>query len=392
MKGIIKKLWILWNQIYILLGIDKLEKKIKLFFEIISEYFKIITDFFEIAARKKYFYPLLYLFLACVCIALPFFLDDPAIGVLNFVGLYAILALSLNLILGYAGLFHMGHGAFYAVGAYLPAILIVNLHIDIPILWLLPLCGLSSGAFALMVARPIIHLRGDYLLIVTIALVEIVKLTLVNDFEGVLSSLGLENTAFFNSVFNEGDGLTGGDNGIRDIPRPIIGIPGTDIGYTIKSPFDFYYLIWAFVAFTVFIFYRLENSRIGRALRYIKEDEVAAEGCGINTTYYKLVAFVLGAIWAGMAGNFFAAYMNSISPKSFDFEMSVKIFTIVLIGGAGSIHGVILGAFLIIGIPELFRGLAEYRMLFFGLVMVAMMLFRNKGLFPPLLKKYSIPK
>lgn len=322
------------------------------------------NNLFDRLRENKLFYPIFFTLIGCFFIVLPILVQDPAkIKVLNDVGLYAILALSLNIILGYAGLFHMGHGAFYAIGAYLPAILIVQLGIDIPILLLIPLCGLLSGLFALVVARPIIHLRGDYLLIVTIGLVEIVRIILVND------------------VGN----LSGGDNGIFGIPRPSI------FGYIIKQQIDFYYLIWIFVLITVILFYRLENSRFGRALRYIKEDELAAEGCGINTTHYKLIAFVIGAVWAGMAGNVYAGFMKTIAPKSFDFEMSVKIFTIVLLGGAGSIHGVIIGAFLIIGLPEIFRELENYRMLVFGLAMIFMMIFRNKGLFPPLLKKYKIP-
>jgi branched-chain amino acid transport system permease protein len=282
----------------------------------------------------------------------PLALDAYWLDVLNSVGLYALLALSLNLILGDAGLFNMGQAAFYAVGAYTAAILNTRLHI--PILWALPLCGLSAAIFAAAVARPVIHLRGDYLLIVTIGMGEIVRIALVND------------------VF----GLTGGANGIFGIARPSV------FGYRIRKPQDFFYLIWAFVAVTVVLFNRLEQSRFGRALNYLREDPVAAEGSGVNTARYKLVAFVLGAAWAGMAGSLYAAKMTIISPESFSFWESVLVFLIVILGGAGSIPGVILGAFLVVGLPELFRGFASARMLVFGLVMMVMMIFRTQGILP----------
>jgi len=240
----------------------------------------------------------------------PLYLNAYWVDVLNNVGLYAILSLSLNLILGHAGLFHMGHAAFYAVGAYTTAI--INTVYHIPILWLLPLSGITAGVFALIVARPIIHLRGDYLLIVTIGFVEIVRIALVNN------------------IF----GITGGSNGIFGISRPEI------FGFRIRRPDEFFYLIWIFATLTVFLFYRLEHSRFGRALNFIREDEVAAEGSGINISRYKLIAFVIGAFWAGMAGNIYASKMTIIAPESFSFWESVVLFMIVILGGSGSIPGV----------------------------------------------------
>jgi branched-chain amino acid transport system permease protein len=290
----------------------------------------------------------------------PFFLNAYWVDVLNNVGLYAILALSLNIILGHAGLFHMGHAAFYALGAYTTAIINTTWHI--PILWLLPVSGLAAGLVALVVARPIIHLRGDYLLIVTIGLVEIVRIALINN------------------VF----GITGGANGIFGIARPML------FGLKISKPLHFFFLIWGFAAVTVFLFDRLEKSRFGRALNYLREDDTAAEGSGIDTSHYKLIAFVIGAFWAGMAGNIFAAKMTIIAPESFNFWESVVMFMIVLLGGRGSIPGVILGAFLVVGLPELFREFATARMLVFGLIMIIMMIFRNEGILPPRPRKYPI--
>ncbi len=285
-------------------------------------------------------------------VAAPFALDAYWIDVLNSVGLYSILALSLNLILGDAGLFDMGHAAFYAVGAYTTAIL--STRLGVPVLWTLPLAGLTAALFGALVARPVVHLRGDYLLIVTVGVGEILRIALVND------------------VF----GLTGGANGIFGIPRPSL------FGLRIRRPDEFYWLIWGFVALTVVLFNRLEQSRFGRALNYLREDPVAAEGSGIDTNRYRLVAFALGAGWAGMAGTLYAAKMTIISPESFGFWESVVLFLIVILGGSGSIPGVLVGAVLVVGLPEVFRGFSNARMLVFGFVMMVMMIFRRQGLVP----------
>ncbi|SHN66184.1 branched-chain amino acid ABC transporter permease [Desulfovibrio litoralis] len=280
--------------------------------------------------------------------------------VLNSVGMYISLALSLNLILGQSGLFHMGHTAFYAVGAYVTGILATQYGFSI--IQTLPFAGICAAILAFLLARPIIHLRGDYFLIVTIGIVEIVRITLTNDIGG----------------------LTGGANGIFGIAKPVL------FGIKISKTIDFYYLIWFFVGLSILVFASLNNSRFGRALNYIREDETAAAGSGINTTNYKLLAFVIGAFWAGLCGTIFASKMSIISPGSFSFDESVKLFAIVILGGSGSIRGVILGSFLIIGLPELFRDLESARMLFFGLAMVVMMIFRPQGLLPERMRKYNV--
>jgi branched-chain amino acid transport system permease protein len=141
----------------------------------------------------------------------------------------------------------------------------------------------------------------------------------------------------------------------------------------------------------VFFFHRLENSRFGRALNYLREDEVAAEGSGINVPHYKLACFIIGAAWAGMVGDIFASKMTIISPESFSFWESVLLFTLILLGGSASIAGVILGAFLIVGLPEVFRGIANARMLIFGGAMIAMMIFRTEGILPPRPRRYVLP-
>ncbi len=288
-----------------------------------------------------------------VMLVLPKFLSPYTTNIMNDVGLYAVLALSLNIILGHTGLFNMGHAAFYAMGAYTTAIL--NTMYGIPVLWLMIPSGLVAGLFAFIVTRPIIHLRGDYLLIVTIGIVEIVNIAIVNN------------------VF----GLTGGANGIYGISRPSV------FGYTLSKPHQLYYLIWVFVGLTVLLFHLLENSRFGRALNYIKQDALAAEGTGINASHYKVAAFTLGAFWAGMAGTLYATKMTLISPESFTFWESVLLFSIVILAGSGSIKGVLLGSFTLIALLELFRDFGSARMLVFGIAMMAMMIFRPQGLLPP---------
>ncbi len=304
----------------------------------------------------KRYYPVLVAVLVAV---LPLGMNTYWTEVAVNVGLYALLALSLNVILGQAGIFHMGHAAFYAVGAYVTAIL--NTHYQIPILLLIPVAGAAAALFALIVARPIIHLRGDYLLIVTIGIVEIVRIALIND------------------VF----GLTGGANGIFGIARPEL------FGIKIRKAIQFYYLIWIMVGLTVLLFHWLSESRFGRALNCIKEDDTAAEGCGMDVAHLKLMAFVIGAFWAGMAGNLFAAKMTIISPSSFTFWESVVVFAVVILSG-GSQIGVLLGTFLIVALPEMFRDFASARMLVFGLARMIMMVVRPQGRLPPSPRRYEV--
>lgn len=292
---------------------------------------------------------------------LPLFSNPYWTDVCVMIGLYALLSLSLNVMLGQAGIFNMGHAAFFAVGAYVTAIL--NTMVHWPIFWTMIPAGIAAGIFAFIVALPIIHLRGDYLLIVTIGIVEIVRISLIND------------------VF----GLTGGSNGIFGISRPVF------FGFRIVKGIQFYYLVWGMVAVSLLLFHGLWKSRFGRALNYIKEDDVAAEGSGINVSGYKLTAFVLGACWAGMAGTIYAAKMVTIAPESFNFMESVILFAVVILSG-GSQLGVLVSVFLFIGLPEVLREFSEARMLIFGLAMMIMMIWRPQGLLPPLPRRYPLAR
>jgi branched-chain amino acid transport system permease protein len=283
----------------------------------------------------------------------PFLVSNYYIDVAFFFGIYALLGLSLNIVLGEVGLFDLGHAGFYAIGAYTTAIL--NTKLGIPILLLLPVSAVAAGMFAYIVCSPIIHLRGDYLCIVTIGMGEIVRLALIN---------------------NPFD-LTGGPNGVYGIDFPSLGGP-----FVIDSSIEYYFLIWIIVVLSIIGLIRLQNSRIGRAWNCIREDQIAAGASGIDVRYYKLLAFVIGAALAGVAGNIYASKLMAVSPESFSFWESCMLFCIVLIGGMGSIPGILIGAAFISLFPEIFRPFAMYRMLIFGLVMILMMMFRPGGVWP----------
>ena len=289
---------------------------------------------------------------ALLVLGFPLLVSDYWVDVMNFCGIYMLLGLSLMLIVGYAGLFNLGHAAFYAVGAYVTAIL--STRFGVPSLLLLPAAGLAAGLVGYLIARPIIHLRGDYLCVVTIGFGEIMRIALVNNPWG----------------------LTGGVNGIMGIPRPSLGF------FAIHTVQQYYYFILIFIVLYVLVLRRLENSRIGRAWTCIREDDTAAEAMGIDTASLKLLAFVVGATGAGIAGNIYAAKMTVIAPGSFNFWESCVMFSIVVLGGTGSIPGVLAAALGMTALPELFRGFLRARMLVFGLAMVLMMIFRPQGLWP----------
>ena len=288
-----------------------------------------------------------------IFIMYPFLASNYFIDIAFFFGIYALLGLSLNIVLGEVGLFDLGHAGFYAIGAYTTAIL--NTKFGIPILVLLPVSALAAALFAYIVCSPVIHLQGDYLLIVTMGMGEIIRLALIN---------------------NPFD-LTGGPNGVFGIDFP--SLPG---GFVIDSSIEFYFFIWIVVGLSILGLIRLQRSRIGRAWNYIREDEIAAGASGVNVKNYKLLAFVLGAALAGVAGNIYVSKLMCVSPESFTFWESCLMFCIVLIGGMGSIPGVIIGAAFISLFPEIFRPFAMYRMLVFGSAMVLMMMFRPGGAWP----------
>lgn len=274
------------------------------------------------------------------------------VDVAFFFGVYALLGLSLNLVLGEVGLFDLGHTAFYAIGAYTTAILNTQFHV--PVLAILPISGLAAGAFAYLVTSPIIHLRGDYLCIVTIGIGEIVRLALINNLFGI----------------------TGGPNGVPGVQPPSLGF------MAIRTPIQFYYYIWIVIGIVIAALLLLQKSRVGRAWNYIRENELAAESTGIDVRAFKLLAFVLGAALAGIVGNIYASKMMVVSPENFTIMESAILFCIVLLGGVGSIPGTVIGAAAIVVFPEIFRQFASFRLLFFGVALIMMMIFRPSGLWP----------
>lgn len=312
---------------------------------------KITGPLKKLSRNRQFITTALVLLFSAVCLS-PLMLNNYIIDMGAMVWIYMILALGLNVVVGWTGLLHLGYVAFYAIGAYTYALL--NEIYQLPF-WLgLPAGILMAAIAGLLLGLPVLRLRGDYLAIVTLGFGEIVRI-----------------------VLNNWDSLTHGPNGVMNIARPFIP------GIVLRKQMLFYYLAFAFLVITVFIMRRLYVSRIGRAWIAVREDELAAESMGIPVTRYKLLAFVVGAGFAGMAGVIFASKMMFISPESFTFMESVTILCMVVLGGMGSIPGCCLGAFILVILPELMRNFSDYRMLLFGIALVTMMVSRPQGILPP---------
>lgn len=282
----------------------------------------------------------------------PFIVDSAWLSIGITFLIFATVAFSQDIILGRAGIFNMGHAIFFGMGAYITAILNVNFGMEI--IATLPFAILIPAFLAVILAGPIIHLRGDYLLVATIGFNII--------FEQVLS--------------NNPAGLTGGPNGIFGIDVVRI------FGYEFFSDQAIYYMAYGLLIITFLIIRNLDSSKYGRALFYINKDEIAAKSMGINVVYYKLFAFALGAAIAGAAGSIFAIQFSAVSPESFNFMQSVMFFAIVLVGGSASLPGVIIGTFVMFVLPELFTEFKESRYLIFGAAMVLTMVLRPNGVWP----------
>ena len=309
---------------------------------------------------KRFKMPLLGILLGFVII-FPFIVNFYQVGIVTSAMMFVILGLGLNIVIGYGGLLHLGYAAFYAVGAYSYGLM--YLYWNMPFWIALPLGAVSGMLFGLIIGFPVLRLRGDYLAIVTLAFGEIVRLL-------------LENMS----------GFTKGPEGIAQIPRPAFFTKLTIQGSTTYL----YYIVFLLVILTIFVIRRLEDSRIGRALEAMRDDDIAAQSMGIDLTKTKLITFALGAVWAGMVGVILAAKTTYINPGSFTLMESVMILVAVVLGGTGSIPGVILGALLVTLIPEYFRALADYRMLMFGVTLVVMSIFRPQGILPRVRKHYII--
>ncbi|MEI6608543.1 MAG: branched-chain amino acid ABC transporter permease [Deltaproteobacteria bacterium] len=302
--------------------------------------------------------------IAIFTLIFPLIFSHYQVNIMTTALIYVMLGLGLNIEVGLAGLLDLGYVAFYAVGAYSYALL--NYHFGLGFWTLLPVGALLAAFFGILVGFPVLRLRGDYLAIVTLGFAEIIRLI-------------LENWNAFSF----------GPSGISNIPRP--GFFGINLSSE-QSAIYMYYLLVVFCLLAIFVIRRLKNSRIGRAWNALREDELACQAMGIDKTKIKLAAFALGATWAGIAGVLFAAKTTFINPASFTFMESAMILSIVVLGGMGSIIGVVIAALAIILLPEYLRVFSDYRMLLFGAALIAMMIFRPQGILADVRKKYEFHK
>lgn len=321
------------------------------------------NKFYELGSRRNLRVTLLALLLIALALT-PLLASFYHVNIMISAMLYIMLALGLNIVVGLAGQLVLGYVAFYAVGAYAYGILHASIGLGF---WTcLPIGGLIAALFGLGLGFPVLRLRGDYLAIVTLGFGEITRLAMLN-----------------------WTSLTNGPAGVSDIPRP--DLFGIDLTLN-QSTAYLYYLALLAVVITVIVISRLKNSRVGLALQAMREDEIASEAMGVDITRAKLQAFALGTCWAGFAGVIFAAKTTFINPSSFTFMESAMILSMVVLGGMGSIAGVIIAAIILILAPEYLRAFSEYRMLIFGAIMVIMMIFRPQGLISGERRKYKISK
>ena len=332
---------------------------------------------------------------AATLLLLPFALSYAGtawVRIANFAILYVLLALGLNIVVGYAGLLDLGYIAFYAVGAYAYALLASpQFGLHLPFWMILPIGAAVAALFGILLGAPTLKLRGDYLAIVTLGFGEIVRIFLNNLSQPVNITRGPQGIAGIDPVRVAGSDFSRNDS---------------VLGVTLSGPMKYYYLLLLLLLAIVLINVRLQNSRIGRAWEAIREDEIAARAMGIDTTALKLLAFAMGASFGGVAGGMFAAIQGFISPESFVLVESVMVVSMVVLGGMGNIWGVILGAVLLAFLPEVLRWTVEplqnalfgkmliepevIRMLIFGLALVLVMLFRPAGLLPSAVRKREL--
>jgi len=284
-------------------------------------------------------------------IGLPFALSNEPylLAVINFIIIYSILCLGLNLILGYSGLLSLGHAAFYGIGAYATAILMTK-H-GFGFLPSLVISGLLALLLGLVLGLPTRKVRGDYFCLLTIAFGEIFRL-----------------------VTQAWIGFTGGAMGIVGIPIPNV------FGWEIKSEVDFYFLGIALLAFTYATLKMLIESKFGRAFIAIREDELAASVMGINTPIYKILTFCIGCFYAGLAGSYLAVYQTTVTPSNFRLEESCLMIIMVIVGGMGRLEATFPGVAMMVIAIEFLRPFAEYRLLLIGAIMILVLLFRPQGL------------
>lgn len=294
-----------------------------------------------------------------ILLVLPFILGTYLSEVTNNVGIYILMGLGLNIVVGFAGLLDLGYVAFFAIGAYIMAVLTSEGSLGVGGAWsfwtALPVCVLAAASFGVILGMPVLRMRGDYLAIVTLGFGEIIRILALSD---LLKP------------------FIGGAQGVLQIPKPRIG------SFYLVKPEYLYYVVLAGVILAAFVSWRLQNSRLGRQWMATREDEDVAEAMGINLVNTKLLAFAIGAAFSGLSGAIFAAKLTSIFPHSFNLLISINVLSLIIVGGIGSLPGVAVGAAILVGLPELLREFAEFRMLMYGVLLVVMMLAKPEGFIP----------
>ncbi len=300
-----------------------------------------------------------------ILLILPWVLGVFLTNVVDQVGTFILMALGLNIVVGFAGLLDLGYVAFFAIGAYVTGVLTSTGDLGFGWdFWLaVPVAVLSATFAGILLGIPVLRMRGDYLAIVTLGFGEIIRVLVRSDLL---------------------KGAIGGAQGIINIPRPTIA------GFEFVTPQHYYYLILAGCLVAWYVASRLRDGRLGRQWMAMREDEDVAEAMGINLTLTKLSAFAIGATLAGLAGAIFASRLGSVFPNSFELLISINVLAIVIVGGIGSLPGVVLGAFVLVGLPELLREFEEYRLLMYGILLVTMMLVRPEGLWPSAITKREL--
>ena len=319
-------------------------------------------------ARRRLFNATSLMLLAVALAVLPLLIGSTLSQVLGLVGVYLLMGLGLNIVVGYAGLLDLGYVAFFATGAYVTALftgsnLVTSIGdlvppafvVDLNFYLALPVAVVITAIIGVLIGAPVLRLRGDYLAIVTLGFGEIARV--------VLQSSWLQR-------------YTGGPQGLRDVSDAAIG----PIGF--RDPQPFYYLVLVFCAVAIFVSYRLADSRVGRAWNAMREDELAAEAMGVSTIKYKLLAFAMGAAVGSLSGMLFGVQIGSLAPASFTILVSITVLAVVILGGMGSIPGVVVGTLLLIGLPGLLDEFEEYRLLIYGAALILVMILRPQGLVP----------
>jgi branched-chain amino acid transport system permease protein len=326
-----------------------------------------------------------------VLLVAPLFLGQYITDVLNLVGLYIIMGIGLNVVVGYAGLLNLGNVAFFAIGAYAigllttPSLLtcggvapaeitpenIATVCSGVMTFWQAwPIAILASALGGIALGIPVLRLRGDYLAIVTLGFGEIIRIIV---------------------KFDDFKPLFGAAQGIPNIPRPVIDLTAFNPAwrFQLEGATGIYYLILIGIVITALVANRLVGTRLGRAWRAMRADEDVAEAMGINLTRAKLLAFAIGAAFAGMGGAVAGTRLYGTYPDSFTLLVSVNVLSLIIIGGLGSIPGVVVGSLMLIGLPEILRELEDYRLLAFGVLLVVAMLLKPEGLLPPAVRRLS---